>query len=175
MNADSVLWSTSGDGILSNPGLLVVQYIPGPNDIQTGSVTLFLNAFGDENCGDAQDSLLINIQQSPVAHAGENSTVNVGDIYQLVNAYILHAYECIWTTSGTGYFNDHGIINPIYYPSENDYTNGEVTLTLFASAINPCSVSSADEMTLSFVETCVDATADAGDDICVCFFHENSR
>jgi len=38
-----------------------------------------------------------------------------------------------WLTSGTGHFSSIGVLDPIYYASEEDVSNGDVTLTLRAT------------------------------------------
>ena len=42
--------------------------------------------------------------------------------------YIFNSF--VWQSSGTGVFSDSTIFQPIYYPSEDDFEVGEVTLTL---------------------------------------------
>ena len=44
----------------------------------------------------------------------------------------------LWETSGTGAFSETYILNPIYYPSQSDYNNGSVDLTLTAASSYPC-------------------------------------
>ena len=46
----------------------------------------------------------------------------------------------VWTSSGTGTFNDSNDLNPTYEPSQADLDNGPVTLTMTAEAIDPCDV-----------------------------------
>ena len=167
-NSESLLWSTNGDGIFSHPTFSTSQYTPGPSDIQSGSVSLSLTAFGSEGCESNLDSITINIKQEPVSHAGENSTIYKGETYYLADAYIINAKDCDWTSNGTGIFEDNKSVNCIYFPTQEDYDAEEVELILCAQPEEPCLVSSTDSMILAFVETCIDATANAGDDIIAC-------
>jgi len=49
-NATTVFWSTSGDGVFTNPDQLITQYSPGQNDISEGVVELTLTAESGEPC-----------------------------------------------------------------------------------------------------------------------------
>lgn len=51
--------------------------------------------------------------------------------YAINNANIPYIYSSfVWRTSGTGAFSDSIALRTVYYPSEEDYEAGEVTLTL---------------------------------------------
>jgi len=51
--------------------------------------------------------------------------------FLLENANIPYMYNrFVWRTSGTGLFSDSLSLRPTYYPSEEDFESGEVTLTL---------------------------------------------
>ncbi len=71
----------------------------------------------------------------------------------------------MWTTSGNGTFSSTSSLTPIYTPGTNDIAAGTVTLTLTASAISPCTVSSADSKTLIIRKN---PTANAGTDGTIC-------
>ena len=53
-----------------------------------------------------------------------------------------------WSSSGTGTFSNLSILEPTYFPSQEDIINGSVTLTLTAKAAAPCSV--ADDVSQSY-------------------------
>lgn len=81
------------------------------------------------------------------------------------NDYALEAtganYESIaWETSGSGTFDDNTIINPVYTPSDDDYSNGQVTLTINVSASGN---SMSDDMVLTFMPVPGQCTAPTGD------------
>jgi uncharacterized protein (TIGR02145 family) len=61
-----LLWSTSGDGIFSNPAVLHPVYTPGISDISSGSVRLKLTAYGIFPCPSAADSMVLALAAPPV-------------------------------------------------------------------------------------------------------------
>jgi len=44
----------------------------------------------------------------------------------------------LWTTSGTGFFNDPNLLHPVYTSSAADILAGSVTLTITAYGNLPC-------------------------------------
>jgi gliding motility-associated-like protein len=61
-------WTSSGDGTFTpNDSTLNATYIPGTNDIASGSVTLYLTTTGNGTCLAVPDSMVITIQAKPVA------------------------------------------------------------------------------------------------------------
>lgn len=60
----SLLWTTSGDGQFSNPAVLSPVYTPGNNDISSGSVTLTLTAYGNNNTS-SSDQMVLTINPLP--------------------------------------------------------------------------------------------------------------
>jgi hypothetical protein len=56
-----------------------------------------------------------------------------------------------WATSGTGNFSNNEILKPVYFPSEEDYQNGSVALTL--NIIDNDGETFSDELTLEFRST----------------------
>lgn len=65
-------------------------------------------------------------------YAGPDDLVCIGDDYQC-HGEATDYVSVEWSTSGTGTFDDPYILEPVYTPSEDDYTNGEVTLSLMAT------------------------------------------
>jgi hypothetical protein len=76
-NAGSVSWSTSGDGIFDDNNLLNAGYLPGINDIASGTVTLTLTAFGSGQCTDVEinDYLLLTVVPQPSVALSDNQVV----------------------------------------------------------------------------------------------------
>jgi hypothetical protein len=68
----TILWTNgTGDGYFEGQGSLTPTYIPGPNDILNGSVTLTLSAAGNNPCSTpATDNIIINIVKNPVVNVG---------------------------------------------------------------------------------------------------------
>jgi hypothetical protein len=70
VNADSLHWSTSGDGVFSNVNIAEPFYTPGADDIDNGEVTLSLYAEAFAPCeGEDEDELLVIID--PFVNIGE--------------------------------------------------------------------------------------------------------
>ena len=57
--------------------------------------------------------------------------------FSIDDANIPYTYNrFVWRTSGTGVFSDSLSLQPVYYPSEEDFDAGEVTLTLRVTSLN---------------------------------------
>lgn len=83
---------------------------------------------------------------NPVAFAGVDD--EICQFLPFAPSAFASNYESLqWQTSGTGTFDDNTILTPEYYPGDEDYSAGNVTLTLSATG-NGTTVS--DDMTLSF-------------------------
>ena len=133
----SILWTNgTGDGTILGTNL-TPTYIPGPNDILNGSVTLTLSAAGNNPCSTpATDNIVINIVKNPIVNAGPDKTVCQGSIN--VNATIQNAGSILWTVqNGSGSFVDPTASSPIYIPSLSDL-NTTVTFTVTVTPINSC-------------------------------------
>lgn len=63
-DADSIYWSTSGDGVFDNDTLLNAVYTPGPEDIDNGMVELTLTGTAIAPChADQSDVINVEIQE----------------------------------------------------------------------------------------------------------------
>ncbi len=85
---------------------------------------------------------LIHLPQtvSTTAWAGfDTETCEVAEIQ--LEGMATEYTSLLWTTDGTGSFNDSQILNPMYMPSDEDYQNGQFTLTLTAEASDGAMVS----------------------------------
>ncbi len=81
-------------------------------------------------------------------YAGPNDLSCVGEDY-LCMGEATDWVSILWTTSGTGTFDDSGILNPIYTPSTEDFENGSVELTI--TATDDEGETADDEMLLEFI------------------------
>ncbi|MGM0565676.1 MAG: T9SS type A sorting domain-containing protein [Bacteroidota bacterium] len=150
-HATSVSWSTEGDGNFQNPNQLESTYIPGEGDISNGEVELILTADGEDACNNetASDTMTLHIIRQPVIEASAPETVCETDTINL-SATVDHSNELIWTSSGTGEFTNDTATETEYIPSEEDIANEEVTISVTAQAISPCSETDMDEITITF-------------------------
>ena len=64
-NQISVLWTTSGDGTLTNASSLNPDYIPGANDILAGTVDLTLTVTGNSPCLSISSTMILTVIPNP--------------------------------------------------------------------------------------------------------------
>ncbi|PID93605.1 MAG: hypothetical protein CSA95_06750 [Bacteroidetes bacterium] len=159
-HTESTLWSTSGDGTFTAPQALSTTYLPGPQDLQNEEVILTLTGNAIAPCASAtDDQLTVTFIKSPIAHAGEDTAICSGTTHT-TSGSVQYATGGSWSSNGSGEFADPTQLVTIYTPSQEDYTMGEVILTLTTSANSTCPATS-DEMVLSFMQI---PTVNAGED-----------
>lgn len=164
----SYLWTNgTGDGVFTSSTSLTPTYIPGPNDIINGVVTLTLEATGESPCfTPASDDLILNIVKEPIVDAGPDSLACEGPI-NIVGASIQNAGSILWTVdpaTGNGFFIDPTVENPIYIPASTDL-NSTVTLIVTVSPINGCGSDISDSVLYTINAA---PTAVAGGDATIC-------
>ncbi len=80
INADTYLWTTSGNGSFDDPSLLNPVYTPGTADIGAGEVSLCLHSVNSVyNCGDSTSCMRLTIKPLPEANAGPDRKICLGD------------------------------------------------------------------------------------------------
>lgn len=161
MNFSSSQWITSGDGSFENSSSLMTNYFPGLSDVNNGSVSLTLNVQPFLPCDlMIYDELMLGIVKLPFVYAGPDATVCYGMNHQ-VAATVLNFEELLWTTSGDGTFDDQNASVTFYYPGEIDILNGNVQLSIVVLPEFPCTLTSQDDLFLSFQAPPI---VNAGDD-----------
>ena len=169
--ADTLTWSTSGDGFFTTANSISPFYTPGPNDLTVGAVTLTLTATPQGACTNpVLDTVNFSVSKQAVVSAGGDAEVCEGDSYIFGSAAItdtsggaLSPTSTLWTTSGSGTFDNATMVNPVYTPSTADISAGQVVLTLTVEQ-NGCPDES-DEMILTIVPQ---VSANAGLDLSIC-------
>ena len=147
---ESIMWTTGGDGIFSDPEQLDGMYISGPLDAENSSVNLTLTAYGTE--GDSlSDFMTLGVVVAPKPYAGNNAAVCAGDDFSLLEATVAEANKWWWTTSGDGTFDDTLMLNPVYSPGVEDINERFVTLALHATGAFLCDEGMSD-MELSIID-----------------------
>ncbi|MBK7212026.1 MAG: hypothetical protein IPH88_01755 [Bacteroidales bacterium] len=139
-------------------------YTPSLADISSGSIILTLSAISAAACGNASDAMILNISHLAVIDAGPDATICNNETFMLSNATAQFATSYLWTSSGTGTFNNPALLNPVYFPSADDILIGYVTLTINVTSVAPCS-SVSDAMILHMVSL---AIVNAGPDVNIC-------
>ncbi|MEI8114072.1 MAG: Ig-like domain-containing protein, partial [Bacteroidia bacterium] len=164
IHATNLIWTSSGTGVFNNASVIRPVYTPSEADITSGSVILTLTANTESTCGSVSDQIVLSISHQAKVNAGVDATMGEGTAYQINTATSLNAVSLVWTTSGTGRFNNANVINPEYTPGEADLAKGNVTLTLTANAEIPCSLAS-DAMVLTLTTQVI---VNAGSDVSLC-------
>lgn len=153
-NYSTLEWGTKGDGIfLPGNDVLEPVYVPGPEDLTAGCVELNLTAAPEGVCiNPAEDMIHLCFQPLPVADAGADFTACPDDLI-LLSPTVTNECGLLWTTAGTGYFDDPFELNARYFPGIEDIANGEVQICLAVTACEPCAATVTDCVTLHFGKT----------------------
>jgi hypothetical protein len=161
--ASNFIWTTNGDGTFDNPASINPFYYSGPLDIQTGFAEITLTAYANEPCPPmpGSDALLLSITLIPYVWAGSDMTVCEGLPVYISEAVAQYAYDVIWSTDGSGTFNNSSLLYPIYYPSPADLQAGQVNLQITCNGFPPCEGSYADILQVTLTPT---PPANAGPD-----------
>ena len=124
-------WSTSGTGTFDpDSSNLNAKYIPGPEDLSIGSVTLTLSSINSTVCQDSSDSIIITYQKL-TADAGEDQEICVNQTSVPVKGSITGLTDSLfWSTNGTGNFENPNQLITSYIISKNDLERDSVTLLL---------------------------------------------
>ncbi|MGC8865135.1 MAG: hypothetical protein ACP5O2_05365 [Bacteroidales bacterium] len=166
-NFKTLLWTSSGDGVFSDPSVLHPTYTPGPNDKAAGSVTLTLMANPISPCAvAATDAMVLTLVPEAVVNAGADAQLCSNGTYALADATASNYTALQWTTSGDGNFSDATSLHPVYTPGPGDIAAGTVTLTLTATSASPCNNPVSDDVVLTIVPAPV---AQAGPDATLCW------
>ncbi|MEI8048905.1 MAG: PKD domain-containing protein, partial [Bacteroidota bacterium] len=137
---DSIRWTTSGNGIFSNPTIVNPVYTPGTNDITLGTVSLKLTGYGSAACSGniVEKTILLKIDPMPTADAGPDGNYCVNAPVFVGGADTTHATVLLWS-AGDGVFNNRAILEPTYLPGNIDFANDSVVLTLKVKGTLTCS------------------------------------
>ena len=159
-DSSTVQWvsSAGADGYFVDDTALNPEYVPGPNDLANGvTLTVSLNGEAFRACSDqlATDSIDIIFSPEPIVDAGLDLEICEGtSAISLSTASTSQTTSLMWTTTGTGTFDDPTSLNAEYIPSTLDFSTGTVTLTLTGYNDGVCS-STSDTMTLTLTEDVV--------------------
>ncbi|MBK6264502.1 gliding motility-associated C-terminal domain-containing protein [Marivirga sp. S37H4] len=139
----TILWTTSStDGSFDDNTLETPVYTFGTDDFTNGTVTLTMEVTGEDACSAevVSDDVVITIGSKPtietiadaaMCYVDENSTFDV-------SATVSNEASILWTTTGTGAFDNDAAASTFYTPSVADSTAGTVDLTITAEGIGVC-------------------------------------
>jgi len=131
------IWSTGGTGtFIPFDTTLNATYLPSDSDTVVGSVQLILKA---TNSCPITDTVNVIITPAPYVEAGNDTSVCVtNDTVYLNGSVIAGATTGVWSTSGSGGFDDDSLLNAEYYPSAADSATGFIYLTLTSTNNGDC-------------------------------------
>ena len=140
--ATFLTWSSLGNGSFSGPATSAV-YTPGTNDITNGTAVLIVTTNDPDGvCNAATDTVVLTIFQPAVINAGTDATICEGWQHSLTANTSGSTTSYTWTTSGNGSFDDVHSPTPVYTPSPQDISAGNVILTITTNdPAGPCNAS----------------------------------
>ncbi len=160
INASGGIWSGGAGTYNPNSNTLTTIYTPSAGEISAGTVTLILTSTGNGSCNAETDSIDITISPVPIVVAGSDTVVCSDNSNVSLAGSVTFATGGVWTTSGTGTFNDSSLLNAIYTMSSADSASGSVTLTLTSTGNGTCNAVSEDMILSFFTGIFVNANAD---------------
>ena len=158
----SATWSNGSGSFSPNANNLNPIYTPTNAEHIAGTVSLIVTVDDPDGAGpclNVSDQVDVAINDTVDVDAGIDATICSNDTYTLNGSIGGSASTLIWTSNGTGSFDDENSPNAIYSPSAGDIALGFVTLTITTDdPVGPCTASS-DDMLLSFsIAATVDIT-----------------
>lgn len=88
----------------------------------------------------------VSVVYGPLVYAGVDTTITAGQTYWNNTSSAANYWTLLWSTSGSGTFNNTGVLQPTYTPSESDIAEGVVMLWLTADSAG---IASTDTMVLT--------------------------
>ena len=167
-HCSAIEWSSTGDGYFTDPANILTEYVPGQQDLINGFVEICLNGSGYSPCGQNSDCIMISFVRLPIVFAGDDTTIGKNDLFVTEFATASNVSTLLWSTSGSGLFDNPGVLVTTYTPSLEDIEDSEVILTLTAQPLTPCQIEATDELILKISYTCLDAVINSGGDGIVC-------
>ncbi len=151
LNAGGGIWSGSG---IFNPtdSTLNATYTPTAAAILAGADTLQLITYTNGFCPADTDQVIISFYAGPTANAGPDVFVCKDTANVPVCGTFTVAGGTIWSSSGTGFFNDSSLLCANYFPSTADTAAGTVMLYLTTTLNGNC-IASSDTTIVTFTGT----------------------
>ncbi|MGQ0828815.1 MAG: PKD domain-containing protein [Bacteroidota bacterium] len=109
----------------------------GVTGLVPGNVTLRWT-ISNPACGASTDDVVITIVPQPVADANIDQSVCSNNANVTLAGSVTFATGGVWSTLGSGTFDDATLLNAIYTPSNADTTAGTVTLRLTTTGNGIC-------------------------------------
>jgi len=150
-NYSSIFWyTTNGGGQFSSNGNTTNTYNPSPAvDYPQGCITIFVLAQSISPCSTvAEESFDLCFIPNPTVCAGDDVTITEEESFTPMPT-VCNQSTILWETSGDGYFSDATLLNPEYFPGNEDISNGNLTLTITAFPAANCNNPVMDQIDLT--------------------------
>lgn len=122
-------WTSDGDGTFADASTLHTYYVPGANDINSGSVKLTLKVISTSDI-ELFDEIDLQIMEFLVLEAGKDTSVTEGNKLLIIQSSALNYTSLQWSTSGDGVFSDADTLITEYIPGPEDTERGSVFLKI---------------------------------------------
>lgn len=127
LNTDPIVGTYSWTGPNGFTSVNQNPVLSGATVSMAGTYQLVITSSG---CPSLPASAAIQVDPAPTVNAGPNQASCNGDPVVLSGSFGGSATSVLWTTSGSGTFDDATLPGATYTPSSADITSGTVTLTL---------------------------------------------
>ncbi len=167
-NTGSVTVSaTGGTGTFTSytvNGITVTAPINIVDGLAAGTYSFY--ATDSHGCKSEEDFVVVDENPTPEVTAGVDDEICADESsYTLSGASTQHTTSVVWSTSGTGTFDNNAVVKATYHPSPSDVAVGSVTLTLTANGMAGCSPVS-NNMTLTISPLPVPTITTVAGNIC---------
>jgi hypothetical protein len=130
-NTNTGVWSTNGEGVISNPSSLVTTYIPSIKERDEGATIRFiLSSTNNGQCLVVRDTMYVVIRPRLQLSAGLNLTVCANNPVVNLSATVKNTSISTWSSPTGGIFSNPNSSNTTYQLSAADINNGSVTLSV---------------------------------------------
>ena len=145
-------WTTSGNGLFSPNNLsLNCTYQPSPQDVNGGSIWIYLTSTNNGNCISAKDSIQVTFTAGPTVNAGPNLLACTNEAaVDLAGVISGPTTTGAWSGGAGTWSPDNATLNASYTPTPGEITSGSVNLILTSTNNGTC-LSENDQIQISFV------------------------
>lgn len=145
-------WTTAGNGIFQPNNLsLIVDYLPGSNDLNNDGVWIYLESTSNGSCLPVYDSVYLEFTPSPTVDAGTNQIICSNDAEINLNGLVGGATTTgSWSGGAGAYSPNANNLTATYTPTPSEVAAGTLVLTLTSTNNGTCTAVS-DVVQISFV------------------------
>ncbi|MDB4835407.1 hypothetical protein OAH12_02350, partial [Cyclobacteriaceae bacterium] len=159
-NATSGIWGTNGTGTFSlSNTILNPEYYPSSADTLRGNVNVWMETSGNGVCSPSVDTLTIIFTPAPFISAGPDFSICADIPTITLTGSMTHITQGVWTTNGTGTFDNPNNTVVNYTPSQDDRDNRFTIRFTFTSVDHGLCQENSDDVLISLIAP---PTVDAG-------------